>query len=111
LPAAIIIVATADESEPRLFVKPKGMISFADFKMNACRAPGGRLVFEVFEQNSSDPAASAGGLYSKQQQFGLVCDNPGQREAEHRLIVAREGQPDAGERQQAGALRQRPGFA
>ena len=65
--AAIIIAPAAYQSEARLFIKAKGMISFADFEVQSRRAAGGRLVFKVFEQNSADATALACGLYSKQQ--------------------------------------------
>jgi hypothetical protein len=74
-------------------------------------AAGDGLILEMFEKNSSNPPPLSCGLYGKQQQFRLVRDEPCQRKAKYRLAVARQGEPDPGQRQQAGALGRRPGLA
>ena len=87
------------------------MISFADFEMKADRAGRNCLIFKMLEENSPYSTALGCGFYGKQQQFGFVRDESRQSEAQDLFIRPRQREPDAGQRQQAGALSHGPGFA
>lgn len=109
--STIIVFSSANYFKTGMPIQVDGMISIPYLKVQPIRAPTFGYRQEPVEKRAADAAALAIVVHRKKEQLRLAGNDSAECEPDRPVRLAGEGQPHAGKRKQACALRRGPGFA